>query len=386
MRAVDLFCGCGGMSLGFKQAGIDIVAGFENWSYAVECYRKNFHHPVIEIDLSDTENAIQIIQTYNPDLIIGGPPCQDFSTAGKRKEGNRADLTLAYAQIVAAISPAYFVMENVERVSHSKAYQHARELLKEKGYGLTERVLNACFFGVPQNRKRFFCIGIKGAPDGAIDSLLSCNQSVLPLTIREYYRQNNLELPFEHYYRHPRTYKRRGIFSVDEPAPTIRGVNRPRPAQYQMNANDIIDPANVRAMTPKERAIVQTFPDQYEWPDVPMRIIEQMIGNAVPVKLARHVGESILAYSEGRTDEKDIRFADWLMEEKKYSIRAVSDVLSRIKRANRIVMIENHTLSETMQALQESGEFANINKTVQSQMKRALRLYHEYGERGGDKE
>ena len=124
---------------------------------------------------------------------------------------------------------------------------------------------------------------------------------------------------------------------MDEPAPTIRGVNRPRPAQYQMNANDIIDPANVRAMTPKERAIVQTFPDQYEWPDVPMRIIEQMIGNAVPVKLARHVGESILAYSEGRTDEKDIRFADWLMEEKKYSIRAVSDVLSRIKRANRIV-------------------------------------------------
>ena len=123
MRAVDLFCGCGGMSLGFKQAGIDIVAGFENWSYAVECYRKNFHHPVIEIDLSDTENAIQIIQTYNPDLIIGGPPCQDFSTAGKRKEGNRADLTLAYAQIVAAISPAYFVMENVDRAEKSNAFE-----------------------------------------------------------------------------------------------------------------------------------------------------------------------------------------------------------------------------------------------------------------------
>ena len=380
MRAVDLFCGCGGMSLGFQQADIDIVAAFENWPFAAACYRKNFKHPVYEIDLSEVENAVRLISPLKPDLIIGGPPCQDFSNAGNRQEGKRADLTLAFARIVVAASPHYFVMENVERASLSKTYANAKKLLKDSGYGLTERVLNACYYGVPQNRKRFFCIGIKGAPDNSMDGILSSNQSVLPMTIRDYYAHNNMELPFEHYYRHPRTYNRRGVFSVDEPAPTIRGVNRPRPANYQRHANDVVDPENIRAMSAYERAIIQTFPDNYAWPDSSANT-EQMIGNAVPVKLAEHVARAVLAYSQGFANDKDLRFVDWLIQIKRYSPRAASDVLSRIKRANRIITIEDHSLENTLQALEQSDDFSLINKTVQSQIKRALRLYHEYCDR-----
>lgn len=380
MRAVDLFCGCGGMSLGFQQAGIDIVAAFENWPFAAACYRKNFKHPVYEVDLSDVEKAVKLIAPLKPQLIIGGPPCQDFSNAGNRKEGKRADLTLAFARIVIALSPRYFVMENVERASLSKTYANAKKMLKDNGYGLTERVLNACYYGVPQNRKRFFCIGIKDAPDNSIDGMLSSNQSVLPMTIRDYYAHNNMELPFEYYYRHPRTYSRRGVFSVDEPAPTIRGVNRPRPTNYQKHDNDVADPDHVRAMNAYERATIQTFPGNYVWPDSSANT-EQMIGNAVPVKLAEHVARAVLTHSQGITNDKDLRFIDWLIQIKGYSTRAASDVLSRIKRANRIITIENHSLEDTLQTLGQSDDFSMINRTVQSQIKRALRFYHEYCDR-----
>ena len=90
MKAVDLFAGCGGMSLGFQNAGFDIVAAFEFWDIAAECYAKNFSHPVFRTDLSDVDLAVKQISAFSPDLIIGGPPCQDFSHAGKRIESSRA--------------------------------------------------------------------------------------------------------------------------------------------------------------------------------------------------------------------------------------------------------------------------------------------------------
>ena len=93
INAVDLFAGCGGLSLGFQNAGINIMAAFEFWDKAADCYEKNFDHPVMRIDLSDVENAVETILPYKPELIIGGPPCQDFSHAGKRIEAGRASLT-----------------------------------------------------------------------------------------------------------------------------------------------------------------------------------------------------------------------------------------------------------------------------------------------------
>ena len=86
MRVVDLFSGCGGMSLGFKEAGFDIVGAFDNWDAAVEIYKANFKHPIYKADLSNAD-YIQTIKELNPDLIVGGPPCQDYSIAGKREMG-----------------------------------------------------------------------------------------------------------------------------------------------------------------------------------------------------------------------------------------------------------------------------------------------------------
>ena len=82
LKCVDLFCGCGGMSLGFEKSGFNIVAAIDNWKAATRVYAMNFEHPVIEQDLLDVDKAVELISVYAPDLIIGGPPCQDFSTAG----------------------------------------------------------------------------------------------------------------------------------------------------------------------------------------------------------------------------------------------------------------------------------------------------------------
>ena len=88
MRCVDLFCGCGGLSLGFARAGFTVEAAFDNWEAALAVYRNNFAHPAIQLDLSDIARAVGAVERFKPQMIIGGPPCQDFSSAGKRDENN----------------------------------------------------------------------------------------------------------------------------------------------------------------------------------------------------------------------------------------------------------------------------------------------------------
>ena len=85
IRVVDLFAGCGGLSLGFIQANFNVVAAFDNWEETLTIYRKNFNHASINLDLSK-DDAHKKIKEYKPDMIVGGPPCQDFSSAGKRNE------------------------------------------------------------------------------------------------------------------------------------------------------------------------------------------------------------------------------------------------------------------------------------------------------------
>ena len=290
MKTVDLFAGCGGMSLGFENAGFDLVAALEFWPIAAECYSKNFNHPVFRTDLSDTETAINQIKEFSPELIIGGPPCQDFSHAGKRVENDRAELTESYAKIIAGVKPQCFVMENVDRAKKSHAYANAREIFKNAGYGLTEIVLDASLCGTPQKRKRFICFGMQGKEDDFALVDFQHRLAEKPMTLRDYFGDS---LGFEFYYRHPRNYNRRAVFSIDEPAPTMRGVNRPVPKGYPGHKNDACPVnENLHVLSAKERALIQTFPVDYKWIGSKTDI-EQMIGNAVPVKLAQFIGETI---------------------------------------------------------------------------------------------
>ena len=98
-RTVDLFCGGGGLSQGLQNAGFDIVAAFDCWQPAINFYNQNIlGHSAYQQDLSNVRASVERISKWKPAVIVGGPPCQDFSSAGKRDEGGgRAELTTAYA-------------------------------------------------------------------------------------------------------------------------------------------------------------------------------------------------------------------------------------------------------------------------------------------------
>ena len=173
------------MSLGFGLAGHEIKAGFDNWDKALDVYCANFNHPVFEADLNDVEGSVESIAPFAPDMIIGGPPCQDFSSAGKRDEDNgRGDLTVCFARIVSLIQPEWFVMENVARIVKTRKLVETRRILDEAGYGMTQYVLDASLCGVPQARKRFFLVGKKGEKDNFLLPFIEKNLATKPMTIR----------------------------------------------------------------------------------------------------------------------------------------------------------------------------------------------------------
>lgn len=294
MKAVDLFCGCGGLSLGFGLAGFEVVAAYDNWKAALDVYAENLRHPAKSIDLSDVEAASKEIIGHGADMIIGGPPCQDFSSAGLRNEDNgRGDLTVSYARIIAAVRPAWFVMENVPAICKTEKLRVAMEHFRKCGYGLTQKVLNAALCGVPQKRKRYFLIGSLDNPDDVLLPYLESKLSAKEMTVKDYFGDR---IDVEHYYRHPRSYARRGVFSVNEPSPTIRGVNRPLPKGYTLRPNDPVRSLDgIRELTTRERSMIQTFPETFRFFGTKSEI-EQMIGNAVPVNLGRFVASAIRAY------------------------------------------------------------------------------------------
>lgn len=294
MRCVDLFSGCGGLSLGFIQAGYTIVSAFDNWDEAINVYRANFNHPDIKLDLSDVTTATQTILPLHPQMIIGGPPCQDFSSAGDRDEDKgRGDLTVNYAQIISNVKPEWFVMENVARITKTQKLVDAKTIFKQAGYGLTQTILDASRCGVPQKRKRFILIGKLGEEDNFMEEYISRNLSDHDMTIAEVLGD---KIDVKYYYRHPRSYVRRGIFSIDEPSPTIRGVNRPLPQGYKLHPNDPVQNLDgIRPLTTYERSLIQTFPENFIFLGSKTDQ-EQMIGNAVPVKLGQYVGNCISDY------------------------------------------------------------------------------------------
>jgi DNA (cytosine-5)-methyltransferase 1 len=293
IKVVDLFAGCGGLSLGFQNAGFEIVGAFDNWQPAIEVYRKNFHHPIYCENLENLSSSIAAIKAFNPNMIIGGPPCQDFSSAGKRNEDlATGSLTIVFAKTIADLQPKWFVLENVDRFPKSQKYQQAKQILKSVGYGLSEKVLDASLCGVPQIRKRFFWIGELDGQDHTLRPYLEANFADKPMTVQDYLGNS---LGTHHYYRHPRSYQRRGIFSIDEPSPTVRGVNRPVPKTYQLHPGDSAPVTSARPLTTLERSYLQTFPKSFIF-NGSKTDLEQMIGNAVPVKLAEYIALCIKQY------------------------------------------------------------------------------------------
>lgn len=165
-KVLDLFCGAGGMSLGFEQAGFDVVAGVEIDPVHAAVHQYNFPNCKVYADDIYNLSGKQIQEDCGLiDVIIGGPPCQGFSLIGKRNmDDDRNKLVMEYMRLVEEIKPKYFVMENVAGLTIGSAknvLDKAISFIEKKGYEVVRpiKVLNAADYGVPQSRKRLFLVG-----------------------------------------------------------------------------------------------------------------------------------------------------------------------------------------------------------------------------------
>ena len=159
-KLIDLFCGAGGMTLGFKQAGFEPVFAIDADREAIETYRLNFGDHAICGDIRG------VTEFPRADVVIGGPPCQGFSRLGKQTHGRPTstsyegnDLWRDYMRCVAEVRPKVFVVENVPDFFKHFAWSGIKSEAKKLGYDLAHDVLHAADYGVPQKRKRAIIIG-----------------------------------------------------------------------------------------------------------------------------------------------------------------------------------------------------------------------------------
>lgn len=171
MKCVSLYTGCGGLDLGFGAAGFQTVWANDIDPFALETYRnelKRRGHPLPEIFCGDVSKAV-LPAKGSVDVVIGGPPCQGFSVAGKMDPNDpRSKQVWEFFRVVEALEPSAFVMENVKSLAKNSRWVGTRDALEAKGEQLGYRcrvmVLNAADYGVPQMRERMFLVGAKEKP------------------------------------------------------------------------------------------------------------------------------------------------------------------------------------------------------------------------------
>jgi DNA (cytosine-5)-methyltransferase 1 len=170
LRAIDLFCGAGGLSEGFRQAGYEVTYALDKDEESVATYAMN--HPGVKVEcvsVTDrTPEEIAELAGGNVDVVVGGPSCQTFSTAGRkngwvRKGDPRNDLWKQMLAIVAHLNPKAFLLENVPGMAYWKRGEFGAEVLDEfekLGYKVSKEILLAADYGIPQRRRRLFLVGI----------------------------------------------------------------------------------------------------------------------------------------------------------------------------------------------------------------------------------
>jgi DNA (cytosine-5)-methyltransferase 1 len=303
LTVLELFCGGGIGAVGFKAAGYDIIKAIDFDKSAVKAYRHNFGDYVEQADI----NEIDIENLPKTDVIFGGPPCQDYSLAGKGEgeRGERGKLVWRYLEIIAAKQPKAFVFENVKGLvtkKHRATFESLIEKFNEIGYEISWRVINAWDYGVAQKRERVFIVGIRKDLGFTFEFPQPLEGDYRTKVLRDVI--GDLPNPSEYFYRHPFSYGRQAIYTIDEPSPTIRTVNRPMPKGYKGHPNDacdINDPkCNPRRFTVRECLRIQSVPDWYVIPDdISLSAQYRIVGNGIPSRVAWYIGKALAEQLNG---------------------------------------------------------------------------------------
>ncbi len=314
LNVIDLFCGCGGMSKGLTDAGLNVIAGIDIWDKAVESYNKNYHHKAYCADLTQMPpekfNELYNKENKNVDILVGGPPCQSFSIAGKRdKNDPRNALFMEYVKYLDYFKPKAFIMENVIGMLSKKTAngENVIDIIMEqlnRNYNCIINKLYASDFEVPQNRRRTIIIGIRKdlnilpkEPEPIIKSVqdrIPVKNILIPKeeVDKKYYLSEKALAGIEN---KKSVNKEKGfgfgaqMLDFDKPSYTI-------PARYWKDGYDALVKYNekdIRRLTITELKRIQSFPDNYIIAGSNKDIIMQ-IGNAVACKFAYYLGKYII--------------------------------------------------------------------------------------------
>ena len=367
---VDLFAGCGGLSIGMEQAGFtpwfvnEIVPTFCN-TYKCNHKLPDSHYYVGDINQLNKDIAKFQDILSDISIVCGGPPCQGFSTANRQRiiDDPRNNLYKAYLQFLSVVRPKFFVMENVRGMANKieEIKQNFREYLGEE-YQFDAAVLQAQDFGVPQNRKRLIMIGnrmginpeeifaeiekqkrpafvlkdaLEGLPElqaraekGSSDienSISGFSVCDFDYPKTDFYRFINGDRSLDKLYNHKNRYNNPRdieIFSRlpqggDSLHPSIADIMpysrrnhifkdkyfkleegkicKTITSHMKYDCNMYIHPWQARGLSPREAARIQTFPDDYVLTG-PQNSWYAQVGNAVPVKLAKAIGDAIMKF------------------------------------------------------------------------------------------
>jgi DNA (cytosine-5)-methyltransferase 1 len=337
---IDLFCGCGGLSYGFIEAGYEVVLGIDHWKDAIETFKYNHKNSIgLVADLfNETPKKIsEKTGIKNVDLIIGGPPCQGFSIAGKRiVDDERNKLYKSFVNFVSHFQPKAFMLENVPNIvsmSNGIVKDNIIKDFEDLGYKVVYKVLMASEFGVPQNRKRAFFIGIKGNiefafPNPTNPNLLTSKEAISDLPenslvdgseypikpkseYQELLRENSIGV-----YNHQITVHNEQTIEIIAMVPDggnyknlpveLHQTRKVNIAWTRLNSKKpsfTIDTGHNhhfhykfnRVPTARESARLQSFPDNFIFKSGKTSQLKQ-IGNAVPPLLAKILAENLIKY------------------------------------------------------------------------------------------
>lgn len=337
---IDLFCGCGGLSYGFIEAGYKVVLGIDHWKDAIATFEKNHLKSIgLIADLlnEDPQLISQKTMICKADVIIGGPPCQGFSIAGKRIiDDERNKLYKSFVSFVDFYKPKAFLMENVPNIVSMGNGAVKDVIIKDfekLGYKVSCQVLMASGYGVPQNRKRAFFVGIKGEkefcfPVPNTTKLISAKEAISDLPEVSLPEGIDYSIEAKSEYQEILRKSSNGVYNheiTNHSAQTIEiismvpdgGNYKSLPIELQktrnvniawtrLNSNKpsfTIDTGHRhhfhykfnRVPTVRESARIQSFPDSFIFSGSKTSQYKQ-VGNAVPPILAKTLAESLKKY------------------------------------------------------------------------------------------
>lgn len=321
MNIISLFAGAGGLDRGFEAAGFKTIWANEYDRDIWKTFEKNFPNTVL-----DRRSIVKVSGSELPDCdgVIGGPPCQSWSEAGKLRgiDDQRGQLFYEYIRVLKEKRPKFFLAENVSgmlSVRHREALKNIKIMFEECGYDLHVKLLNAKDFAVPQDRKRVFFVGFRkdlnitySFPE-PIDEKMNLDmaisdleESVMPAKEKQHSNLDQCKVSNHEYMIggfSSMYMSRNRVRSWDEPSFTIQAGGRHAPIHPQAPKMLLVEPdvrkfvlgkENLyRRLSVRECARVQTFPDDHKFYYTNVAAGYKMVGNAVPCNLGYCMAKSI---------------------------------------------------------------------------------------------